>query len=49
MPLIPIIKNAGGCVSNWKGNSAAKGGNIIASSNRKLHEKILKILNNFKR
>tara|TARA_S200000501_G_C20773302_1_gene721551 strand:+ start:512 stop:1303 length:792 start_codon:yes stop_codon:yes gene_type:complete len=48
MPLIPIIKNAGGCVSNWKGNSAEKGGNIVASSNRKLHEKILKILNNFK-
>lgn len=47
LPLIPIIKNSGGVISNWKGETAEKGGNIIASSNRKLHNKIIKILKPF--
>ena len=47
LPLIPIIRNSGGIVSNWKGEPAEKGGNIIASSNRKLHKKILKLLKPF--
>ena len=45
IPLIPIIQNAGGCISGWKGEPAEKGGNIIASSNRKLHKKILRLIN----
>ena len=49
LPLIPIIKNAGGVISNWKGEPAEKAGNIIASSNRKLHNKILKLLKPFTR
>ena len=49
LPLIPIIKNAGGIVSNWKGEPAEKAGNIIASSNIKLHNKILKLLKPFTR
>ena len=44
LPLIPIIKNSGAIVSNWKNESAEKGGNILATSNKKLHNKILKIL-----
>ena len=47
LPLIPIIKNAGAIVSSWKNGSAEKGGNIIATSNRKLHNKILKLLKPF--
>ena len=47
LPLIPIIKNAGAIVSNWKNEPAEKGGNIIATSNRKLHNKILKLLKPF--
>ena len=47
LPLIPIIQNSGGVVSNWSGESAEKGGNIIASSNIKLHYRILKILKPF--
>ncbi len=43
-PLIPIIKSAGGIVSNWKNESAAKGGNILVSSNRNIHNKLLKLL-----
>ena len=44
VPLIPIIEKAGGVVSTWNNMSAKKGGNILATSNKKLHYKILKIL-----
>jgi histidinol phosphatase-like enzyme (inositol monophosphatase family) len=44
VPLIPIINKAGGVVSTWDNKSAIKGGNILATSNKKLHDKILKIL-----
>tara|TARA_X000001036_G_scaffold343252_1_gene322819 strand:+ start:52 stop:858 length:807 start_codon:yes stop_codon:yes gene_type:complete len=43
-PLIPIIKAAGGIVTNWKNEDAIKAGNIICSSNRSIHNKVLKIL-----
>ena len=42
--LIPIIENAGGVVTNWKGQSAASGGRILAAANSKLHEQALEIL-----
>ena len=44
VPLIPIIEKAGGVVSTWNNESATKGGNVLATSNKKLHYKILKIL-----
>jgi myo-inositol-1(or 4)-monophosphatase len=44
LPLIPIIKNSGAIVTNWKNEPAEKGGNILATSNKNLHKKILKIL-----
>ena len=47
LPLIPIIKNSGATVTNWKNEAAGKGGNILATSNKKLHNKILKILRSF--
>ena len=43
-PLIPIIKNAGGSISNWNNKSAKNGGNILATSNKTLHNKFYKIL-----
>ena len=43
-PLIPIIKAAGGVVSTWKNNDAIKAGNIIASANKSIHHKILKMI-----
>ena len=49
LPLIPIIKNSGAVVTNWKNEEAEKGGNILATSNKKLHNKILKILKDFKK
>ena len=47
IPLIPILKNSGACVSTWSGDKAEQGGNILATSNIKLHNKILKILKPF--
>ncbi len=44
VPLVPIIEKAGGIVTTWNNGSAIQGGNILATSNRKLHNKILKIL-----
>jgi len=44
IPLIPIVEKAGGIVTTWGNRSPIQGGNILATSNRKLHDKILKIL-----
>ena len=43
-PLIPIIRAAGGLVTNWKNENAKKAGNIVCSANKSLHNKIIKIL-----
>jgi myo-inositol-1(or 4)-monophosphatase len=47
LPLIPIIKNSGAIVTNWRNEPAEEGGNILATSNRVLHNKILKLLKPF--
>tara|TARA_B100000963_G_scaffold357678_1_gene380449 strand:+ start:5931 stop:6728 length:798 start_codon:yes stop_codon:yes gene_type:complete len=44
LPIIPIIKNSGAIITNWRGESANLGGNILATSNGKLHKKILQLL-----
>ncbi len=43
--LIPIIKGAGGIITNWQGESAASGGTIIAAGDKRVHEEALRILN----
>ncbi len=43
-PMIPMIKNAGGYITTWRGKDAKIGGSIIASSSLKIHKKILRIL-----
>ncbi len=43
-PMISLIKNAGGYISTWKGKDPRVGGDIIASSSRMLHKKILNML-----
>ena len=47
LPLIPILRNSGAIVTNWKNEPAENGGNILASSNKKLHHKILRLLKPF--
>tara|TARA_B100000029_G_scaffold10683_1_gene11568 strand:- start:1521 stop:2327 length:807 start_codon:yes stop_codon:yes gene_type:complete len=42
--MIPLIRNAGGVITTWKGKDPKNGGNIVASSNKQLHRKILNLL-----
>lgn len=44
MPLIPIIENAGGIVTDWQGNPTT-GGDVIAAGNAELHASALNFLN----
>lgn len=46
-PLIPIVKNSGGYITNWKNESPEEGGNILATSNKILHKRILKMIKPF--
>jgi len=43
-PLIPIVRAAGGIITTWNNDNAIKAGNIICSSNKSIHNKLLKIL-----
>lgn len=45
--LIPIIEMAGGVVTDWSGNDLKLRSNVklVACGDKKLHEKVLKILN----
>ncbi len=47
LPLIPILKNSGAIITNWRNEPAENGGNILATSNKVLHKKILKLLKPF--
>ncbi len=42
--LIPIIEQAGGVVTDWRGEPAEKGGTIVAAATAKLHEAALTVL-----
>jgi histidinol phosphatase-like enzyme (inositol monophosphatase family) len=39
--LIPVIEGAGGVVTDWRGNPAKLGGQIVAASNRKILDEAL--------
>ena len=43
-PIIPILRAAGAKINTWKNDNPVKAGNIICSSNKSIHNKILKIL-----
>jgi myo-inositol-1(or 4)-monophosphatase len=45
VPLIPIIEGAGGIVTNWQGESAANGGQIVAAGDKRVHDAALELLN----
>ncbi|MEM7291476.1 MAG: histidinol-phosphatase [Pseudomonadota bacterium] len=42
--LIPIIRNAGGLVTNWRGDDAISGGQVIAAANAEIHGAALEVL-----
>ena len=45
IPLVPIIKSAGGIVTDWEGKLPLNGGRVIAASNKVLHREALQLLN----
>ncbi len=46
LPLVPIVKNAGGIITDWQGNNLTleSGPFVIAAASQDLHEKVLPIL-----
>jgi myo-inositol-1(or 4)-monophosphatase len=42
--LIPIVEGAGGRISNWQGGSCAKGGQILAAGDERIHGKAMQLL-----
>lgn len=44
-PLVKIIEQAGGVITDWQGGAAHKGGTAVACGDRALHEDLLKLLN----
>lgn len=42
--LIPIVKNAGGVITDWRGDTASNGGQVIAAANAALHAVALSVL-----
>lgn len=46
MSLIPIIEGAGGCITDWSGNTLNldSGGQVVATANPQLHEQALALL-----
>ena len=48
LPLIPIIENSGGKITNWNGESDISKGDILVSSNSILHAKMVSKLEKFK-
>ena len=43
-PMIPLIQNAGGYITTWKGKDPRVGVSIVASSIKIIHQKVLKLL-----
>jgi myo-inositol-1(or 4)-monophosphatase len=43
--LVPIVEGAGGIVTCWDGGSPARGGDVVASCNGRIHEEALSLLN----
>ncbi|MGC1557236.1 MAG: inositol monophosphatase family protein, partial [Methylovirgula sp.] len=43
-PLIPIVQGAGGIFTTWNGADAARGGNVIAAGDPRIHAAALKLL-----
>ena len=42
--LIPLVRSAGGVITDWKGADPAHGGRILASGSKRLHAEALKAL-----
>ena len=38
-------RSAGGIITNWQGGSCAEGGQVLAAGDRRIHEIVVKLLN----
>lgn len=45
--LIPIVEGAGGIVSNWRGEPAWQGGQVLACGDARVHAEALAVLNDY--
>jgi len=45
LPLIPIIKGAGGIITDYQGDNPIIGDSIVAS-NPQIHSEVIRLLNN---
>ena len=47
IPLVPIVEQAGGVISDWQGNALGldSGPQVIAAATPQLHEAALEVLN----
>jgi myo-inositol-1(or 4)-monophosphatase len=45
MALIPVIRGAGGTITDYHGNDPVAGKSIIAAGSAKIHKEVIKILN----
>ncbi len=44
LPLVPIIENAGGIVTNWRGDRDLSSGRVIAAANVEIHQQAIEII-----
>lgn len=44
VPLVPIIRGAGGIVTTWEGGPPEAGGRIVAAADRRVHAAVMEIL-----
>lgn len=47
MALVPVVEGAGGCITDWQGNSLSihSDGRVVASATSKLHDEALTLIN----
>jgi len=43
--LVPIVRGAGGVMTNWQGGSAADGGSVLVCASTQLHDSVLELIN----
>ena len=47
LPVVSIVENAGAIISDWQGKMKFKNGQVLVSSNNKLHKNFLRIYHNY--
>lgn len=48
LPLVPIVRSAGGKLTNWFGGEDLSAGQVVASANEALHSEVLSVIDSVK-